>query len=553
MRRGTAPLLAFLAGLLVGGAVAHVLGDAEPAPGLEAESRSAPSDAAATTRGDAPFGPPAASGPSGPGGDATLAGIAATEDERAFLRRALAEERHRRQEAVIGPEDSGLEVLRRRLEHGADLSALVADYDVFASHVRAPEGRALDVSSDGDVTRLTREMVPDGTTVIRFGPGTFEVPALEVLLALGDRGRTVSGLAICGAGMEKTTLVGLADWNVGGRVEHLVLRDFTWRAGKRTGPMLSVHGSVGARIENVRMQGWRSGGHSAALGASGPCYLALQGCEFLGKQRGENDGGLGISLRDDCVVLLEDCLFADLEHGALAGWKGNGERAGVWVRDCTFENAALAAYGGNDPDWLHVRARGGKAAYGPATWTAEERRHHWFHGVDGTVEGVALGPGLARCTTADLVRALDRFEASDAWRVREPVEPSPSPRVMGIALAEFDRGGPLAFHLYVAGASTWPCRCFTLRMDEPGVRPGDDGGSSPYLTAALLAEALPIRALLDRVRVPEGVTVDRFVYGQHAQGDGSGFVPAVQVGLPWDHWIFDARTGDLLAHRSWRR
>ena len=200
-----------------------------------------------------------------------------------------------------------------------------------------------------------------------------------------------------------------------------------------------------------------------------------------------------------------------------------------------------------------MHARGGSAAYGPATWTAEERRHHWFHGVDGAVEGVALGPGLARCQAADLVRALDRFEASHARRSGERVEPSASPRVLGIELAGFDRGGPLAFRLYVTGESIWPCRCFTLRMDEPGVLPGGDGGSGPYLTAALLAESLPIRTLLARVRVPEGVTVDRFVYSQHAQADGSGFVPAVQVGLPWDHWIFDARTGGLLEHRSWRR
>jgi len=555
MGRGIRTLLAFLGGLLVGGAVVYLLGDALQADGPEARRgtpRSASEGAAASEEA-------AASGPAGArptthrGGlgagsadadleaAASLEGLGPTEEERAFLRRALAEERARRREAVVRTADSGLDVLRRRLEHGADLSALVADYDAFASHVRAPEGPSFDVVSDGDVTRVTKEMVPPGTTVIRFGPGTFEVPALEVFTALRDREKPVPGLEIRGAGMDRTTLIGLAAWQVGGRVEHLVLRDFTWVSGDGASLMLSVHGSVGARIENVRIQGWRSGGHSAALGASGPSYLALRGCELLGKRRGKNDGGLGLSLRDDCIVLLQDCLFADLENGALSGWKGNGARAGVWVRDCTFENARLAAYGGNDENWLHVHARGGKAAYGPATWTAEERRRWWFHGVDGSVEGVTLGPGIARCTTADLARALARYEV--------PADH----RVLGIELTEFDRGGPLAFRIYVSGATAWPQLRIAVRMDEAEAQRGDREGSFPHVTGDTLAEVLPIRTLLERIDAPDGVTVSRFVYGTTGLSDRPGLVPAIQIGLPWDHWIYDARTGALLEHRSWRR
>lgn len=87
----------------------------------------------------------------------------------------------------------------------------------------------------GDVTRLRPRSVPAGTAVIRFGPGTFEVPALGFRTGSRDRDAAVPALEIRGAGRDRTTLIGLADFFVSGRVEHLMVRDLTWVAGEGAG------------------------------------------------------------------------------------------------------------------------------------------------------------------------------------------------------------------------------------------------------------------------------------------------------------------------------
>ncbi len=141
-----------------------------------------------------------------------------------------------------------------------------------------------------------------------------------------------------------------------------------------------------------------------------------------------------------------------------------------------------------------------------------------------------------------MARALARFTVPEDHRV------------LGVELTEFDRGGPLAFRLYLRGPGRWDEFRYVVRMDEPRVMPGAKDGTFPNVTDEDLRSLLPIQTLLERVAAPAGVTIRRFAYGSvYPRPDGSGFVPAIQVGLPWDHWIYDARDGSLLEHRSWRR
>src|SRR5688572_3581944 len=60
--------------------------------------------------------------------------------ERRFLREALARERARTENAKIRPEDDGVDVIGRILEHQADPAPLLADFDRLQAHVARNAG-----------------------------------------------------------------------------------------------------------------------------------------------------------------------------------------------------------------------------------------------------------------------------------------------------------------------------------------------------------------------------------------------------------------------------
>lgn len=263
--------------------------------------------------------------------------LAGTAEELAIAREVMQRDRERREQARIREGDSGLDVLRRYLEYGADITPLLADFDRFAGHVRPADGPVQRFEATGEITDVAFVADQMGADVLEFGPGTFRLKwrPLEPGAERPDSYRSVHALEIRGAGVTETRLIlemnSLLQFS--GTLEHLRIHDLHLEPGSggRGGNLLDLRGTTAVIVERVRFDGIRSW----ALFIDGPTYLGCRDCDFGGGPR----HGCVLELRDEAVVLMEGCRFDGV--GCAVTARRGARRGCVLLRDCTFEDTPL--------------------------------------------------------------------------------------------------------------------------------------------------------------------------------------------------------------------
>ena len=374
-------------------------------------------------------------------------GTPVTGAELAFLRRALADERKRVQQAATDAEeqireaqlqsdDDGLTVLDRYLRRGSDVTDVVSSFAAMRAHVRTEPGPVRRIEPTGDRTSVDMSEVTAGNTVLEFGEGVFVLDRGSK--AWNVQREDLESLEIRGAGMNKTTLIG-PGWaflcaNKDARIRNLIIRDLTINSREKEQIVLDARGGISAAIERVRFDGWVVAGHAAALGVSGDAFLALRDCEFKG------DGWV-LSLRGPGMAVFERCTFTDARSVVIAGSHTKGRAAIVRLYDCTFNTVPVSDRNlhSRDEGGADVEIRGGTAAGGPASWTEAQRIQNF-----GAYEVVSM-KGL------EFVATPPSFSVEDAAIAFDLAAATGLRNVVGVRVA--GRGGkPLELDFYVVGA-----------------------------------------------------------------------------------------------------
>lgn len=462
-----------------------------------------------------------------------------TDDEIAFLRERLAEERVRRSAAVVRPEDDGIEILTRYLESRADVLPLLRDADALRAHVRTPEEATRQVPATGDRTSVDLSDDLDEVAVIEFGPGTFELQRGQGWNVLR---KDVQALEIRGAGMDATRLVGpgwallCADEDVS--LRNLVIRDLTIDAATASQIVLDARGGVSAAIERVRFDGWQSAGHGSPLGVTGRALLLCRDCEFLGR-----GGGKVLSLRGSGLAAFERCLFSDVDVVFI----GPGDRARpaiVQVTDCTFLSAPLAdsRIQQGDTPGVELHVRGGTVLMGNASTPEDAQRERWGAKHAATVEGVAFKGAPAVFPLPEFLRAV---QLANDRGMRDLVLVHVTSATRGIP-AEID------FYEFQAGAS--PKRT-TLLLTAQGL----EVPPKPALRQSMgtrsfsredLERLLPLTELLRRSPLDPNEEVRRVeLTHTFTHPDGSKFMAAHVETADDRRFLLDASTGEDLSKR----
>ncbi len=380
--------------------------------------------------------------PDGPATTRLMAELDVTGEEAEWVKNALTHERLRRENARILPEDTGLDIIERRLKWDAEVDELVSDFDRFAGHVQAAPGKVARFEATGDVTKVNLGELAPGVAVIEFGPGTFQ-------LGRGSRDfhyarKDIRHLEIRGAGMDQTRVVlGSSDLlTAAARVEHLRIHDLTLDGGKRGSMFLDVRGKVAAVFEKVRFKRWPSGGYSSAIGLSGGAYVGCRNCEFLG---GYGHGGTGvISFRGTGIASFDRCVFADIPTTVYGG-NGAAPKSVVHFERCVWENTQLAhaglLYQGTRE--FPITVRGGKVHY--------ESAKAWGRQFAQSVEAVEFSARIPRCRLSDLLRIVRGVKAS----LEE------GQRVQGVQLVAARPEPPREFIVYL-----WHSSDYIMRMHK---------------------------------------------------------------------------------------
>ncbi len=374
-------------------------------------------------------------------------GTPVTGVELAFLRRALADERKRAQQAVADAEeqireaqlqsdDDGLTVLDRYLRRGSDVSDVVSSFAAMRAHVRTEPGPVRRIESTGERTSVDMSKVTAGNAVIEFGEGVFVLDQGSTLWNV--QREDLESLEIRGSGMNKTTLIG-PGWaflcaNKGARIRNLVISDLTINSLEKEQIVLDARGGISAAIERVRFDGWVVAGHAAALGVTGDAFLALRDCEFKGD-------GYVLSLRGPGMAVFERCSFSDARSVLIAGSHKKGRAAIVRLNDCDFNTVPIADRNlhSQDEGGADVEIRGGTAAGGPASWTEAQRIKNFGAREVVSMKGLKFVATPPSFSVEDAAIAFD-LAAAEGLR-----------NVVGVRVA--GRGGkPLELDFYVVGA-----------------------------------------------------------------------------------------------------
>jgi hypothetical protein len=466
-----------------------------------------------------------------------LESVDAAADEVEFLRTALAKERVRREDARIRADDTGLDILRRVVESGADVTELLWDYDRARSHIRPKAGPVATIAATGDITSVDLSKAAAGVAVIEFGPGTFKLERSE----WHQLRENVESLEIRGAGIDKTTLVATTGTllTVNESLVHLRVADLTFDGGEeREEQILDVRGEASAAFENVRFRRWMSAGYAAPVGAMGGAFVLFRGCEFL--------GGFGISqsvctlaIRGDVIAAFEQCVFADVTSVVMGG-SGAAQDSIVQMDDCTFENSALT-----DSRFLYrgrpectVRVRGGRVHFGSPDLPDDERRKMWGAEYAAELLATQFSAEIPRCTLGDLVQVLERYRPSDGSLVG------------GIHLVTAHRGGADKFWLMLVGPDGTGRHPVVVELRDGRIDQipqgrrgggGPGGGNDPKL----VTRCRPLGELLRASGLPLDTGCTKADYAQrYINGE---MLPVVYVGDSWPPKIvLDGQTGARL-------
>lgn len=226
------------------------------------------------------------------------AGAPSAED-RLWMDAAVQRERERRAAATIDDEDTGLDVLRKILEHDADVDALFADFETFS--------RPLRVRADDEVVvRLTPETAEEVLTSYRGKASrvVFDLaPGRYVNVGLDLRG--AEHVTFRGAGMDVTQLSLSGTFLHTMNTDNVTLQDMTFTDCASS--IVRGAARVAMLLERVRLR--TSDGF---LNASGYGYVAARDCFF--------EGGHGTKPMSSAIFVhharsfgyFRDCVFREM-------------------------------------------------------------------------------------------------------------------------------------------------------------------------------------------------------------------------------------------------
>jgi len=244
---------------------------------------------------------------------------------------------------VAWPPGTALDVLRLHVEGKIDARLLFRDYEQVAAHVPAATGPVRRVEATGPRTRVDLWALVEESNVIEFGPGVFELGGPfrdpppgggSVSLRIVVFGRNEPALEIRGAGVDKTTLVGMdrTFQHALDRQANLRLHDFTYDGGPRGDPLIVVQIPLAAVVERVRFRNWNTtSGYWAPIGVRHKAYLAFKECDWSD----ETGRGFALEIRDEALALFERCRFENL-HPVVRGTVG---RNVVCLSGCTLSRS----------------------------------------------------------------------------------------------------------------------------------------------------------------------------------------------------------------------
>jgi hypothetical protein len=333
-----------------------------------------------------------------------FAGFEATPQERAWMRAQLEKERHRRADAEIQPQDTGLDILERREKWNADVTDLVRSPEQFRARVRRAEGAAYRVDSTEEINRPARDDATLAAEIVEFGPGTFVLDSSRGW-KFGRLDEDLARLEIRGAGRDRTTLIDRRGslLRAKHRIEHLRIRDVTVQFEGSGSTLLSADGRVAVVLESVRVQARATSRY--LLTVQGGAYLGARDCEFLGGYDALGYGAAGIVLSGTGILSFEGCRFADL-NVTLSARGIAAAKSAVHFESCTWENAPLTR-----EEILHegrpvcpLSVRGG-------TVHADDR-DSWGGQFAASLEDVEFVDAIPRCRLADLMRVVREIESS---------------------------------------------------------------------------------------------------------------------------------------------
>ncbi len=454
-------------------------------------------------------------------------GLLATPAEMEFLRAALATERARRADATIRAEDSGLDILRRVVESGADVTDLLRDYDSARSHVRPRAGPIARIEATGDLTPVDLSKAAAGSVVVEFGPGTFRLDRSD----WHNLRENTESLEVRGAGMDRTTLVATSGglFHVVKALVHLRVADLTFDGGEREDLILDIRGEAAAAFERVR---FRAAGSVMAMGGA---FLLFQGCEFLGGF-GSSTNECALSARGDVIAGFQGCLFSEIAP-VLMGWSGAARGSVVQLEGCTFENSSLA-----DSRLLHrdrpefvVRVRGGRVHFGASDLPEAERLNTWGAGYAAELTATQFGPEIPRCTIGDLLRVLERYRAADGSLAG------------AIQLVAANRAGAEMFWIWPVGPDGAQRNPIIVRLRDGGLEelPRGRRGSPGTGDLSLVTRCKPIAELLRGASLAPDMGCTRVSYAvMHTNGEARG---VLHVGDSWPaKTVLDGVTGERI-------
>jgi hypothetical protein len=409
-----------------------------------------------------------------------------------------------------------------------------------SSVVRTGEGESRRVESTGEVTVASLHDLAEKSAVIEFGPGRFQFePRTKGGADFHVPRKDIASLEIRGAGIDQTTLDGKGLWQFlcsENGIGNLRISNLTYDGGPGRVQFLDIRGSGAVIFENVRFRNISNAGHSAAVGASGPLYLGMKGCEFAG-----SGDSWGVSIRGSALVLLEGCRFTRLAGAVIDG--GGTEDAGIVnLLDCVYDGCPVvdrpSRKSRDGTPSLAVNVRGGQVLLGPPGAAKEKIREAWGGSFIAGDADVAFGPGTPAYSLREMLAALDRLSLPAGQAVAgirvHPLD-SAGPEGWVVLAMETTEAGRKEHHYFLPAAE-----------GPPGELPRNMQ-AVPTPTAEQMDGALPMAQVLRQSGLsPEtGALEASFRMNLHLQGVA---VPGVYLRAPrgWPEAQLNGKTGENL-------